>query len=66
MVILKNSVKCLKCNVEVVSAHRHDFVWCACRNIAVDGGNAYLKRCGAAYADGSYEDTSIILEEEDT
>lgn len=39
-----NAVKCLKCNDIIQSKHRHDFVWCSCGNVAVDGGNDYKKR----------------------
>lgn len=44
--ILRNSAKCLKCGNEVVSSHVHDFRYCPCRSMAVDGGNEYLKRSG--------------------
>jgi Zn finger protein HypA/HybF involved in hydrogenase expression len=42
--ILSNKVKCLKCNDTIESTHVHDFKWCKCKSIAVDGGHAYLKR----------------------
>ena len=44
--ITKNAVRCLKCNEIIESTHRHDFKWCKCHTIAVDGGKAYLRRCG--------------------
>lgn len=44
--IKRNAVQCLKCNEIIVSTHRHDFKWCKCKGIAVDGGTSYLKRCG--------------------
>lgn len=53
--IIKNSVKCLKCLDVIESKHRHDFVWCKCKSIAVDGGKEYLKRCGNL---GTYEELS--------
>ena len=31
-------------NIE--SAHRHDFKFCKCGAVAVDGGKDYLRRCG--------------------
>jgi hypothetical protein len=38
---------------------RHDFKWCACKSIAVDGGGDYLKM---SYTEGSeYK----VLEEKD-
>ena len=42
--ILKNVAQCKKCNDVIESKHRHDFVRCSCRQIAVDGGKDYLKR----------------------
>jgi len=44
--IWSNSVKCLACGDTIRSCNRHDFVWCTCKNIAVDGGSWYLKRTG--------------------
>lgn len=56
--IIRNSVKCAGCGDEIESTHRHDFKWCSCKNIAVDGGKAYLRRVGGERA--GWEDTSII------
>lgn len=49
--ILHNKVRCTKCHDVIESFNRHDFKWCSCHSIAVDGGRDYLKRCGdiAAY-----------------
>ncbi len=43
-VLKKNCAKCLVCGDVVESKHCHDFRWCKCGNMAVDGGLAYLKR----------------------
>ncbi len=43
--IYKNCIKCNHCGDVIVSSHVHDFRWCSCRTVAVDGGNEYLKRC---------------------
>lgn len=55
--IVQNAVTCLKCGDFIFSKHRHDFVTCSCGAISVDGGQAYLKRCGdlSAYKDESWE-----------
>jgi tRNA(Ile2) C34 agmatinyltransferase TiaS len=53
--ITRNAVRCLKCNDVIESKHRHDFVRCECGAIAVDGGQAYLKRSGDL---NGYEDLS--------
>jgi len=44
--ILQNQVRCNKCGDEPYSAHRHDFKYCKCGSIAVDGGMSYLRRVG--------------------
>ena len=61
--ITRNSVRCSNCNDEIESTHRHDFRWCSCGNVAVDGGRAYRKR---VYT-GKYpwEDTSTFVDKED-
>jgi len=61
--IIRNSAKCFACNEEVESKHRHDFRWCKCQNIAVDGGKDYCKRSFANK--GKWEDTSIYEELEE-
>ncbi len=58
--ILRNSAKCLSCNEEIESRHRHDFVQCTCGNVAVDGGKDYLRRSVRDAA--NYQDTSMIRE----
>jgi hypothetical protein len=60
--IIRNSLHCLKCDEEIVSEHRHDFKWCSCKSIAVDGGKDYLKRCISHNAE--YIDTSESESEE--
>ncbi len=44
--ILLNQVRCSKCGDEPYSTYRHDFRYCVCGAIAVDGGMDYLKRVG--------------------
>ena len=53
-------IKCLKCNGIIESFYRHDFKWCSCGNIFIDGGKDYLRYGGKALEDGSYE---IIVED---
>ena len=55
MAILRNSARCKRCQDEIESKYRHDFVSCKCGAISVDGGKAYLKRCGNPE---DFEDTS--------
>ena len=44
--ILLNKAQCLHCGDIVESKTVHDFVWCKCQSIFVDGGKEYLKRGG--------------------
>lgn len=60
MKIVRNSVKCLKCNKEVESKHRHDFVSCDCGNVFTDGGKEYCRR--GAIDMSLIQDTSIYEE----
>lgn len=46
-------VKCLHCGHVIQSMHRHNFVWCKCNTIAIDGGSAYTKmsyKTGSKYS----------------
>ena len=42
--IVKNAARCTHCGDVIESTHVHDFKWCSCKTIAVDGGHSYLKR----------------------
>ena len=44
--ILRNSATCNKCGDEIESWFGHDFKFCKCGAIAVDGGLNYLRRLG--------------------
>jgi hypothetical protein len=44
--ILHNRIQCKKCNDIIESEHRHDFKWCKCGAVAVDGGKDYMRRVG--------------------
>ena len=46
MKILVNKIRCNKCGDEIESHSVHDFKFCKCGAVAVDGGHEYLKRCG--------------------
>lgn len=43
-----SAVKCLRCGDIVYSRSRHDFRWCSCESVAIDGGqgNSYCKVTG--------------------
>lgn len=44
--IVVNKIRCNKCGDEIESIDRHDFKYCKCGAVAVDGGKDYLRRCG--------------------
>lgn len=61
-VILRNRARCKRCDDTVESYNRHDFVYCKCRAIAVDGGRDYLRRVGAPV---DFDDLSEVESEGD-
>lgn len=58
-IIKRNAAKCNKCGDIIESTHRHDFKWCSCRTVAVDGGLEYIKRCFKSEED--YTDLSETI-----
>jgi len=52
--IIRNVAKCRLCGDIIESTNRHDFKWCKCGEISVDGGRAYIRR--------SANDLSNIIE----
>lgn len=44
--IISNKIKCMNCGDVIESEHQHDFKWCSCKSVAVDGGKEYLRRLG--------------------
>lgn len=47
--IVRNAIRCRRCNQVIESETTHDFRWCACRATAVDGGRRYLARTGVDF-----------------
>lgn len=45
-VIIVNRIKFNNCGEIIESQHRHDFKYCSCKIVAVDGGKDYLRRLG--------------------
>lgn len=46
--IRTNRIKCKKCGDIIESYNVHDFKWCSCKSVAVDGGREYLRRLGSS------------------
>ena len=60
--IITNMVKCNHCGSVIESVYRHDFVWCSCKKVAVDGGTEYLRRVFSMpsdYTEMSKEDRTV-------
>lgn len=62
--IIKNAARCVHCGDVIESTHVHDFKWCSCNTIAVDGGHYYLKRT-FKNSPADFEDLSVVEEVED-
>ena len=44
--ITVNKIRCKKCGDVIESKSVHDFKFCKCETVAVDGGHNYLRRLG--------------------
>lgn len=44
MIILRNAIKCNHCGDVIESYSVHDFKYCSCETVFVDGGHEYLRR----------------------
>ena len=55
-----NRIKCKLCGDIIISTHVHDFKFCKCGSVAVDGGHDYRRRCGNRE---DYEELSIVEED---
>ena len=53
--LVKNAIRCKNCGDIIESKYTHDFKFCSCGKVAVDGGLDYLRRCGNS---DDYEDLS--------
>ena len=45
--IKSNKIRCGRCGEMPGSVSAHDFKFCKCGAVAVDGGHEYLRRCGS-------------------
>ena len=44
--LIQNELECKQCGDRIYSASRHDFKYCKCGSVAVDGGMSYIRRLG--------------------
>lgn len=42
--LIKNAIKCVNCGDVIESKYTHDFKYCSCGTVSVDGGLSYLRR----------------------
>ena len=63
--ITVNKIRCKKCGDIIESKSVHDFRFCKCESVAVDGGHNYLRRVGNLE---DWEDLSEyeVIEDENT
>ena len=47
--LLRSQIECPSCGELVASVHRHDFRYCPCGAIAIDGGRDYLRIVGSEW-----------------
>lgn len=43
---MKQAIQCKSCKDIIASFHRHDFKWCKCGLVAIDGGDDYTHIVG--------------------
>lgn len=55
--IKSNKIRCRKCGEIIESVSVHDFKFCKCGAVAVDGGHEYLRRCGSLE---NFEELSVF------
>ena len=55
--IKRNVIRCNHCGDIIESTHVHDFKWCSCKMVFVDGGHEYLRR-GFTNSEDDYEELS--------
>ena len=58
--IIRNRIRCKHCGDIIESETVHDFKYCSCGKVFVDGGHDYLRR-GHTNSDDDYEDLSEVM-----
>ena len=61
--IKRNAIRCNHCGDVIESRYVHEFVWCSCESVYVDGGHEYLRR-GFRDSTSDYTDLSEYEEVE--
>jgi hypothetical protein len=63
--LIRNAIQCTHCGDEIESKHRHDFNFCSCGTVAVDGGLDYIRRLAKNSAESDYIELSEWKDAED-
>lgn len=61
--IIKNMIRCNTCGDTIESTSRHEFKYCKCGRVFVDGGHDYLRR-GYTDSPEDYTDLSVAVEDD--
>ena len=56
--LVRNAIRCKHCGDVIESKSIHDFKWCSCESVFVDGGIDYLRRGFKTSPEEDYEDMS--------
>jgi len=59
--IEKDGLLCTQCNNVICSFSRHDFKFCSCGSIFVDGGDDYFRIGGSGIEKGEYKHVKIKI-----
>ena len=62
MKIISNKIKCKHCGDIIESKTVHDFKWCSCHTVYVDGGKQYCRRGFKNSPEEDYEELSVVEE----
>lgn len=60
--VFENAAECLVCGDYIRSNHRHDFKYCKCGNISVDGGSWYVRR---GFKTDQYRNIVVLFDDAD-
>lgn len=61
--IVRNMIKCKLCGDIIESKYTHNFKWCRCGSVAVDGGHDYLSRSFPSYPKEDFIEEMSLVEE---
>lgn len=63
--LVRNVIKCNHCGDIIESKYRHDFKWCSCKTVFIDGGLDYT-RVGFKNSPDDFTNLCEYRDEEET